>query len=194
MKTLIFLATSCFLVFSSTLVAQKDTTYHLTVEALVGSSLSTISVYEEDDMNIIGFTGGLRIMWEPDNLLFVGMEGGLLHLAHSREENIQTEFGITKRANSLNAYPLMIDFIMKIWKLDLALGLGAALIKSRISAFDDVSESSVITSAKMYGIGYTYILSDRLSIGGEFKRYTFSTPEVIVSTLQIKTKFTLLAW
>lgn len=181
-------------VLSTPIDAQQNFTNKISAELLGGSSIATISVYQEDDMNIIGFTGAFRIMWEPEYLLRVGLEGGLLHLAHSKEENIQTDFGLTKRSNSINAYPIMLHFNMKIWKLELMLGLGAALISSKINAFEDVSLSNVITSSKMYGIGYSLTLTDRFSIGCEFKYYSFSTPELTVATFQLKSKYSIFVW
>lgn len=181
-------------VLSTPIDAQQNFTNKISAELLGGSSIATISVYQEDDMNIIGFTGAFRIMWEPEYLLRVGLEGGLLHLAHSKEENIQTDFGLTKRSNSINAYPIMLHFNMKIWKLELMLGLGAALISSKINAFEDVSLSNVITSSKMYGIGYGLPLTDRFSIGCEFKYYSFSTPELTVATFQLKSKYSIFVW
>jgi hypothetical protein len=174
--------------------AQRDSTYKISAELLGGSSIATINVYDEDDMNIIGFTGGFRLIFEPDRLLRVGIEGGLLHLAHSKEENIQTEFGLTKRSNSLNAYPIMLHFDMKVWKFDVMLGLGVAIISSKIFAFNDVSESSVITSSKMYGVGYTFPVTERFSLGCEFKYYSFSTPGLTVATVQLKSKYSIFIW
>jgi len=182
------------LLLSTITAAQNNGLHKISLEVLGGSSLTTISVFEENDMNIIGFSGAVRILWEPEKLLRVGMETGLLHLAHSKEENIQTDFGLTKRNNSMNAYPLMLFFNMKIWKAEIILGLGAALITSRINAFNDLSESSIVTSSKMYGIGYSYQLSERFSIGGEFKYYSFSTPELTVATFQLKTKYSIFVW
>ncbi len=193
-KRFFLLVVFIIIVLSVRLFAQNDSMHKISAELLGGSSIATIGVYEEDDMNIIGFTGAFRLMWEPENLLRLGIEGGFLHLAHSKEENIQTEFGLTKRSNSLNAYPLMLHFNMKIWKLELMLGLGAALISSKINAFNDVSESSVITSTKMYGLGYNLPLTDRFSIGCEFKYYSFSTPELTVATIQLKSKYSILIW
>ena len=83
---------------------------------------------------------------------------------------------------------------MKIWKLEFMLGLGASFILSRINAFDDVSESSVITSTKMYGIGYSLPLTERFSLGCEFKYYSFSTPELTVATIQLKSKYSIFVW
>jgi hypothetical protein len=180
--------------FFSPVLAQNSQLHKFSVELLGGSSLSTISVFEENDMNIIGFTGAVRALWEPEKLLRVGLEAGLLHLAHSKEENIQTEFGETRRNNTMNAYPFMLLFNMKVWKIELILGFGAALISSRINAFNDISESSVITSSKIYGIGYSFPLSERFSIGCEYKYYSFSTPELTVATFQLKTKYSIFVW
>lgn len=182
------------LVLSSRLYSQNESLHKISVELLGGSSITTISVYDEEDMNIIGFTGAFRVLWEPEKLLRVGIEGGLLHLAHSKEEDIQTDFGLTKRSNSLNAYPIMLHFNMKIWKLELILGLGAAVISSKIKAFDDVSESTVITSSKMYGLGFSLPISEKFSLGCEFKYYSFSTPEITVATFQVKSKYSIFIW
>ncbi len=180
---------------TSVLILGQENSFHkISAELLSGTSITTISVYDEDDLNIIGFTGAFRLMWEPEKLLSIGIEGGFLHLAHSKEENIQTDFGLTKRSNSLNAYPLMLYFNMKIWKLELMLGLGAALLSSKINAFDDVSESTIITSSKMYGVGYSLPISKRISIGCEFKYYSFSTPETTVATVQLKSKYSIFIW
>ncbi len=174
--------------------SQNESQHHLTVELLAGSSISSIGVYEDDDMNIIGFTGESRIMWEPEKLLRIGFETGFLHLAHSKEELINTEFGVTNRSNSLNAYPLMMIFNMKIWKLEAILGLGAAFVTSKINAFNDISESSVITSVKMYGLGYSMKLTEKLGIGCEFKYFAFSTPQLLLGTVEVKCKYTFASW
>jgi hypothetical protein len=189
-----FLLAILIMTLSSPLFAQQDTLHRISVAFLGGSSVTTIGVYEEADMNIIGFTGGVRLLWEPEKLLRIGIEGGLLHLAHSKEENIQTDFGMTRRSNSLNAYPVLLHFSMKVWKLELMLGLGAAVVSSKINAFDDVSESSVITSARMFGVAYSMPLTEWFRLGCEYKYYAFSTPELTVGTIQLTCKYSLLVW
>lgn len=183
-----------FLLLLASSLFGQDITHKLSIELLGGSSVSTISVFDEDDMNIIGFNGTFRFMWEPEKLLRLGIEGGFLHLAHSKEENIVTEFGMTKRSNSLNAYPLMIHFNMKIWELEIMLALGAAYISSKINAFNDISESGVVTSFKMYGLGYSYSIDERLTVGGEFKYYSFSTLDLTVAAFQLKCKYSIFVW
>ena len=174
--------------------AQPDTLNKANIEILAGASVPTSNVYEDDDMNIAGFNGSIRLLWDPGRRLSVGLEGGLLHLAHSKDDYIDTEFGRTKRANSLNAYPLMLHFRMRIWKIELMLGLGAALVASKIVAFDDVSLSTVITSSKLYGVGYSLALTDRLTLGCEFKYYSFSSPELTVASIQARAVYTLMVW
>ncbi|MGE5500073.1 MAG: hypothetical protein ACM3Q2_18525 [Syntrophothermus sp.] len=178
----------------SILEAQEKQAHRFTAEISGGSSVTAISVYEEDDMNIVGFAGSLRLLWEPEKLLKIGLEGGVVHLAHSKEDLVNTDFGPTIRANTMNAYPLMIIFNMKLWKAELMMGLGAANVTSKINAFRDISLSNVITASHMYGVGYNLPVSGRLSLGGEIKFYSFSTPEVLVGTAQLKLKYSIYEW
>lgn len=192
----LFIIIVIFLASAFRLSAQQEMkqAHKFTAEISGGSSVTTIGVYNEADMNIVGFAGSLRFLWEPERLLKIGMETGLVHLAHSKEDMVETDFGPTKRANTMNAYPLMLIFNMKIWKAELMMGLGAAAVSSRINAFGDVSVNSVITSSRMYGIGYNMPLGDKFCLGGELKFYSFSTPDVTVGTVQLKMKYSLYEW
>ena len=86
-KALPALIAFLIMVLSFPLFAQKDSLHRVSVALLGGSSVTTIGVYEEADMNIIGFTGGVRLLWEPEKLLRIGIEGGLLHLAHRAQHS-----------------------------------------------------------------------------------------------------------
>jgi len=189
-----------FILFSQIFFAQNfeesqknKNSFSVTSEYLAGASLYSKQIYA-DDSNNFGFVGTVRFMWEPDRLLRIGLETGFIHLAHSKEENIETEFGITNRANSLNAFPLTLIFNMKIMKIELILGIGASLIQSKINAFDEISESSVITSAKLFGVGYSFPLSENSFLGTELKYFVFSTPEISSLAIQLKYKIRIYKW
>ncbi|MHC1736898.1 MAG: hypothetical protein AB9882_02675 [Ignavibacteriaceae bacterium] len=189
-----------FLLVQSKSVSQVETKEEpetrrnrITVELLGGWTVYSKVIYK-NEADIPGFTGGLRLMWEPDKLLRIGLHTGYLQLARSKEEYIQTEFGETKRSSALNVYPLTVTFNMKVYYFELILGLGAGFVTSKINAFNETSESSVITSAKLYGIGYLHNFNKDISLGGELKYYSFSTPEVTNLTIEIKGKYAFLEW
>lgn len=163
------------------------------VELTGGGSVYTKTIYR-DETRIMGIVGGFRLMWEPDKLLRIGIHSGYMELAKLRTEYILTEFGETKRSNKLTAYPIAVIFNMKVSQIELILGLGAGFVTSQIRAFDEESVSTIITSLKLYGVGYMYNINKEISVGAEVKYYSYSTPEVTSITFEIKGKYALLEW
>lgn len=172
------------------ITAQEKALHRISVELNGGTTFATSKINQDEDINRGGFTGTIRVMWEPEYFLKIGIEGDILSLANKLEGN---KSGI-KVFNSLKVTPVMLNFTMKIWEAELLLGMGAAFVNSEISAFNDVSASSAVTTVRMYGAGYSYSLSDRISLGGEVKIFTLAIPELTVATWQLKVKYSLFIW
>jgi len=146
---------------------ETDTTYSLS--AYLGAGYARfITDLELDGLNKNGFTGTIRVMWEPEHLLSVGLETGYLRLYSFEQTNLATDFGTADVSSSLSAVPIRATFSMRIVEsVRLTLGLGGFLLFSRVTTPDNE------TSATQYSIGgfiaasYMKNVGDNLALGGE---------------------------
>ena len=78
----------------STFPQVKDTTYTISTEIGIGYSRYFTSI-DYTDLNKNGFSGTLKIMWNPEHLLSIGLETGYQYLYSVDVGDYSTEFGTT---------------------------------------------------------------------------------------------------
>ncbi|MFC2130428.1 hypothetical protein ACFLSQ_03235 [Bacteroidota bacterium] len=169
--------------------AVQDSTFRIMLDISVGYTASA-------DTNFLsgGITPSLRLIWEPDHRLNIGFETGLLHIEHHSIEEKLYESGITDFYASLNAIPILAVFNMEVWKIDVYAGMGVSYVWTEIEAFDEKVISDDWNYCMMFSGGYTYMFTDWIGLGAEFKSYFFTKLDKRVGGLQLKLKWSLMKW
>src|SRR5512147_1578221 len=105
----------------------QDTTYSLTTEIGLGYS-RYFTTMDYNDLNKSGFSGTVKVMWNPEHLLSIGLETGYQYLYSIDIKNYDTEFGTTDFSASMVSVPVFIVFAMKLTpNLRLTAGTGIYL-------------------------------------------------------------------
>ena len=156
------------ILFSSLTIGQiKDTVYSISTEIGVGYS-RYFTTMDYDDLNKNGFSGLVKVMWNPEHLLSIGLETGYQYLYSIDISNYDTEFGTTQFKASMYAVPVFIVFAMKVSpNVKLTAGTGMHLLYNSGEIFGDKIESNQISIGAHAGVAYTYPINNSMSIGGE---------------------------
>ena len=133
-------------------------------------------------------SGMIRLIWQPDHLLSIGLESGILDL-YSYKVSDGTTGTVVKRA-----VPLLLLFSMPVTKrIQLYAGPGAYLISSKLN-YTGTVHASAFSLGWMASASYEYPISSKIGIAGELKWLNaFSTRDASL-TLQIQIKWKLLTW
>jgi hypothetical protein len=152
----------------------NDTTYSLSTEIGVGYS-RYFTTMEYDKLNKNGFSGTLKIMWNPEHLLSIGLETGYQYIYSFNYDGYETEFGTTDLSASMYTVPIFIVFAMKVLpNIKLTAGSGTYLLFNSGEAFGDALSSNQISIGAHMGISYTYPINNTMAIGGELLYSYFS--------------------
>ena len=145
----------------------EDTVYSISTEIGVGYS-RYFTTMGYDDLNKNGFSGTVKVMWNPEHLLSIGLETGYQYLYSIEISNYDTEFGTTEFKASMYAVPVFIVFAMKVApNVKLTAGTGMHLLYNSGEIFGDKIQSNQISIGAHAGVAYTYPINNSMSIGGE---------------------------
>ncbi len=145
----------------------EDTVYSISTEIGIGYS-RYFTTMDYDDLNKNGFSGTVKVMWNPEHLLSIGLETGYQYLYSIDVSNYDTEFGTTEFKASMYAVPVFIVFAMKVApNVKLTAGTGMHLLYNSGEIFGDNIESNQISIGAHAGVAYTYPINNSISIGGE---------------------------
>ena len=182
-------------VISSVALPQlNDTTYSLSTEIGLGYS-RYFTTMDYDDLNQNGFSGTVKVMWNPEHLLSIGLETGYQQLYSLDVSNFDTEFGNTNVSASMYTVPIFIVFAMKVLpNLKLTAGSGAYLLFNSGEAFGDELSSNQISIGAHTGISYTYPINNSMAIGGELLYSYFSKLQDQTVALQFVFVYDFLKW
>jgi hypothetical protein len=166
-----------------------DSTYRFFLVVSGGYSASA-------DSNLFkgNFSPSVRIMWEPDHRLNIGVEGALINLERHSIEARKYELGTTDFDARLIAAPVLLVFSMEVWGADISGGMGTSYIWTQVDAFNDVVISSQWNYSLMCSLGYTLMFTDNFGLGLESKSYFFTELSKIAGSLQLNLKFNILEW
>jgi opacity protein-like surface antigen len=146
-------------------------------------------------LNKNGYSGTIRVMWQPEHLLRVGLETGYYRLYSIAQNNIQTEFGPTDAQSSLDAYPLVLNWAMQIiHNLEIFAGIGTTFLKTSFKSFGVEVNSTQLSTSYIIGGTYTYDIADKIKLGGELKYYRINKIEDGTLTLQFMFVYKLFDW
>jgi hypothetical protein len=158
---------SLFLLSSAVFGQINNTTYSLSTEISLGYS-RFITTMDYEDLNQNGFSGIVKVMWNPEHLLSIGLETGYQYFYSIDISNYDTEFGPTQFKASMYAVPIFIVFAMKVApNVKLTAGTGTHLLYNSGELFGDQIESNQISIGAHAGVSYTYPINNSISIGGE---------------------------
>jgi hypothetical protein len=172
----------------------QDTSYTLSTEIGLGYS-RYFTTMDYSDLNKNGFSGTVRIMWNPEYLLSVGLETGYQYLYSIDISDYNTEFGTTDFSASMYTVPIFLMFSMKVMpNVRLNAGTGLYLLFNSGNMFGDELESSQISIGGHAGIAYTYPISNDISIGGELLYSYFSKIQDQSFAVQFLFVYDFLKW
>jgi hypothetical protein len=179
--TLIISFTACF---SQSNSQTDDSEYAVTAYINVGYS-RFISELDYKDLNKNGFSGTIRLMWEPEHLLSIGIESGYLQL-YDITTQITYEDTITFNGSSeLTAVPIIGVYSMELFEnFKLSFGSGIFILTSRVDALGNQVYSEQVSTGVLGSAAYYYPLSRTISLGGEIKYYLINKIEDGDLTLQ----------
>lgn len=175
--------------------AQSDDSLY-SVSAYLGAGYSIfLSELDFPKLSKNGFSGTIRIMWEPEHLLSIGLESGYLQLYKLDNQQVgepPITFGIT---SSLNTVPIIVVLSMKIIdNFKLSVGSGMFILYSQIDAINNPVKSSQLSTGSYFAVNYFYPLTDILFIGGELKYYYINKIEDGDLSLQIALQYKFLTY
>jgi Outer membrane protein beta-barrel domain len=182
------------LISSFALPQLNDTTYSLSTEIGLGYS-RYFTTLDNDDLNKNGFSGTVRVMWNPEHLLSLGLESGYQYLYSLDVNDFDTEFGNTNVEASMYTVPIFIVFSMKVIpNINLIAGAGAYLLFNSGELFGDELVSSQISIGAHTGISYTYPINNSMAIGGELLYSYFSKLQDQTVAIQFLFVYDFIKW
>jgi len=182
------------LISSFALPQLNDTTYSLSTEIGVGYS-RYVTTMDYDDLNQNGFSGTVRVMWNPEHLLSLGLESGYQYLYSLDVNDFSTEFGNTNVKASMYTVPIFIVFSMKVLpNIKLTAGSGVYLLFNSGELFGDELNSNQISIGAHMGISYTYPINNSMAIGGELLYSYFSKLQDQTVAIQFLFVYDFLKW
>ena len=142
----------------------------------------------------IFYSPSIRVLWEPNHLLNIGIESSYLTMLKQDSSTVSTTFSSTIFRARLNAIPILLVFNMKVAKIDLYYGIGLSYVTSKLEAFNDRVEVSNWYYCYDLAIAYKYPLSKSIDIGIEAKSYFFPKVLKISGGAVINFTYTFLKW
>jgi len=123
-----------------------------------------------NDLNKNGFEGTVRVMWNPEHLLSIGLETGYQYLYSIDINNYSTEFGNTDFSASMYTVPIFLVVAMKITpNIKLSAGTGMYLLYNSGKIFEDEIVSNQLSIGANAGASYIYPINNSISIGCELQ-------------------------
>lgn len=181
--------------FYSTNYAQlKDSTFHISAYLGVGYA-RFISDMDTDGFNKNGFSGTIRLMWEPDHLLSLGLESGYLQLYKLSNKQVSVLGNDFEVSTELTAIPIFAVFSMKIVEnFKLSIGSGLLILGSSVDALGNSVSSSQTSTGAFGAASYLYPLSKMFFLGGELKYFYINKIENGDLSLQLMLWVNLLSY
>jgi len=171
-----------------------DTTYSLTTEIGVGYS-RYFTTMDYSELNKNGFSGTVKVMWNPEHLLSLGLETGYQYLYSINITNYETEYGSSDLSASMYTIPVFIVIAMKITpNIKLSAGTGMYMLYNSGELFNNSLKSNQLSIGAHIGASYTYPINNSVSIGGELLYSYFSKLQDQTMALQLLFVYDFLRW
>ena len=195
-KSKIFFSLLFSIVLSIKCFSQSaDTTHKVNAIIGIGYSYFLTSLSELDGFNPHSFNATVKVMWQPEHLLRVGIESGYLSFYSYKQSSFTSEYGTTEVKSSLSAVPIILVFSMELFdNFEMASGVGVYFLFSEIDSYNNKVSSSVFSNGYYASLSYLHPLNDDLSIGGELKYYYLSKIEDADLSMQLVVKYSFLEY
>jgi hypothetical protein len=188
--TLIIFSTS----LSSGYAQSGDTTYSVTTYINAGYS-RFISELNDNDLNKNGVSGTIRLMWEPEHLLSIGIESGYLQLYDFNSKVSLGNGNIFNVSSDLTAVPIITVFSMELFEnFKLSIGSGIFILLSNVDALNNPVNSNQVSTGVLAAGSYLHPVSHTISLGGEAKYYFINKIEDGDLTLQFSLQYRFLTY
>ncbi len=173
-STLIIVLTA----FLSQSYSQSDDSEYA-VTAYINAGYSRfISELDFEDLNKNGFSGTIRLMWEPEHLLSIGIESGYLHLYDINTQVTYQDTITFNGSSELTAVPILTVFSMELFEnFKISVGSGMFLLTSKVDALGNPVNSNQVSTGVLGSASYYHPLSHTISLGGEIKYYLINKIE-----------------
>ena len=132
-----------------------------------------------------GISGDLRIIYQSENLLGIGIETGYFPLATLKQDNFSNEFGSSAIRANISAIPIFVDFMFDFGNLYFNTGAGYYYISSRINAFGVKSSSKSFDFGFSFSFGYKKMINNKFGYGVEIKSHHLVDTPQLAFTLQL---------
>ena len=172
---------------------EMDNGMSIRSEFILGFSYNATKLTQSTDANL-SFNPNVRIIWDTDTRLNIGIEAALLPVSRTYLENVNTEFGQTDFLVSINTMPLMLIFNMNFEKLDFYGGAGISSTLSFMEAFSEKSGSNTLNGSYMFAASYSNEISDGIDLGIESGIYYITDIDVFIQKISIKMITDIISW
>jgi len=189
--TLLIGLTTCL---SQSYPQSDDSEYAVTAYINAGYS-RFITELDYNGLNKNGFSGTIRLMWEPEHILSIGIESGYLQLYDLSGQSTLGDGTTFNVSSELTAVPILSVFSMEIFKnLKLSMGSGIFILTSKVDALDNPVQSDQVSTGVLGAVSYLWPLSHNISLGGEVKYYLINKIEDGDLNFQLSLQYKLLAY
>ena len=163
--------------FSEKYAQTDDSEYAVTAYINAGYS-RYISELDYQDLNKNGFSGTVRLMWEPEHLLSLGIESGYVQLYDFNTQRTIQDTITFNGSSELTAVPILAIYSMELFEnLKLSIGSGIFLLTSKVDALGNQVNSNQVSTGVLASGSYYYPLSHTIFIGGELKYFLINKIE-----------------
>jgi hypothetical protein len=148
--------------------------------------------YEMDRQTL---AGTVRILWQPEFYLGLGIETGYIHFYTLKQDFVETEFGTTNVNNAMSAIPIVLQFNMRLLPFfNVYIGTGYFSASSNFESFGNTSTHSLMTPGFIAGANFFFPISDDFYIGPELKYYHLVEFKDNALSLQLILSYNLFEW
>ncbi len=81
-----------------------------------------------------GFPISFRTVWQPEHLLNIGIETGLIKVSSYNRAKLETEYGLVNTKATLRAIPVLLVLGMTRWNFEISAGIGAYYVVADIES------------------------------------------------------------
>lgn len=184
-------------IFSNTLKIEANTNqlkYHLNVDLGLGAAMYFTDIDYDNQQNA-QLMGTLRIMWEPEHLVRIGLETGFIHLYYIETKVIDSLYGSTDAVLNMSSVPIMAVFAMEVTpNFEIIAGVGGFILTSEVISFDNRTVSSSWSNAYVLGMSYLRPYTSKLQAGVELKSYYISRLQNYDLALLMSIKYSMLSF
>ena len=171
-----------------------DSEYAVTAYINAGYSIF-ISELDYEDLNKNGFSGTIRLMWEPEHMLSIGIESGYLQLYDISTQITYQDTLTFNGSSELTAVPIIAVYSMELFEnFKLSVGSGIFLLTSKVDALGNPVNSEQVSTGVLGSASYYHPLSHTISLGGEIKYYLINKIEDGDLTLQLSFQYRFLTY